>query len=197
MNLALFDFDGTITTRETFPDFIQAAVPPRRLAVGKVVLAPLIVGYRLGLVPGTWVRSCIVWIGFRGVSQARVKAVAERFARDLLPGLIRPEALARIAWHQAQGDVVVVVSGGFDLVLSHWCALHGLELVCSRLESVDGVLTGRYLGPQCVGEEKPRRVRARFDLAIFGEIRAYGDTREDLPMLGIAHRKTYRWEPAA
>ncbi len=45
MNLALFDFDGTITTRETFADFMHFAVTRRRLAVGRVVLAPVVIGY--------------------------------------------------------------------------------------------------------------------------------------------------------
>ena len=43
MDLALFDFDGTLTTRETFPDFMGHAAPRWRLWVGRVVLAPLFV----------------------------------------------------------------------------------------------------------------------------------------------------------
>ncbi|MBX3726794.1 MAG: hypothetical protein KF823_12860 [Xanthomonadales bacterium] len=44
MDLALFDFDGTITHRETMPDFLRAAVRPARLAVGKLLFAPLVLG---------------------------------------------------------------------------------------------------------------------------------------------------------
>jgi hypothetical protein len=60
VNLALFDFDGTITTREMFPDFMRFSVAPRRLAMGKVLLAPWIGGYRMGVVSGNRVRSRIV-----------------------------------------------------------------------------------------------------------------------------------------
>ena len=42
MNLALFDFDGTITTRETFRSFIEFAVPPRRRALGTALLLPVL-----------------------------------------------------------------------------------------------------------------------------------------------------------
>ncbi|MFL6585405.1 MAG: hypothetical protein ACJ8GV_00770 [Luteimonas sp.] len=35
--LALFDFDGTITTRETLPDFLRFATPPRRLQIGTLL----------------------------------------------------------------------------------------------------------------------------------------------------------------
>ncbi|MFC4729677.1 HAD family hydrolase [Coralloluteibacterium thermophilus] len=192
-DLALFDFDGTITTRETLPDFLRLAVPPRRLAIGKVVLAPLVVGYRIGLVPGTLVRSVLVRVGFAGVPAAATAAHGADFAARVLPGLLRPEAMARIAWHKARGDTVAVVSGGFDVYLKHWCDAHGLALLCSSLEEADGRLTGRYRGAQCVRREKVRRVLAEYDLSAYARVYAYGDTREDLDLLGLAHEATYRW----
>lgn len=197
MNLALFDFDGTITTGETFPGFVQLAVTPRRLALGKLLLAPLIIGYRLGLVSATRVRAGIVAFAFRGVAAQGVIDAGEAFATQVLPQLLRTQAMQRIQWHQARGDTVVVVSGGFDLVLSHWCTQHGLALICSQLESAGGVLTGRYLGAQCVGAEKCRRVREQYEVSGFARVYAYGDTAEDLAMLDMAHEKTFRWRKVA
>lgn len=194
MNLALFDFDGTITTRETFPAFMRFAVAPRRLLLGTLLLAPLIAGYRLGVVPATRVRARIADVGFRGVAQAEVARAGEAFARDVLPALLRPEALRRIDWHRVRGDTVVVVSGGFDVYLSHWCRQHGLALVCSSLESVGGMLTGRYVGAQCVGAEKCRRVREVYDVDAFPVVYAYGDTAEDRAMLAMADEKYLRWQ---
>lgn len=195
MNLALFDFDGTITTREMMPDFMIAAVPPLRLAVGRVLLAPLVVGYKLGLVSGRVVRAVIVRFGFTGVSEAVLAEAGRRFARDVLPGVLRPQAMERIAWHQAQGDTVVVVSGALDVYLSHWCAAHGLPLVCSSLEVRDGTMTGRYAGPQCVRAEKARRVAEHYDLSGYARVYAYGDTPEDHDLLALAHHRYYRWQP--
>lgn len=197
MNLALFDFDGTITTRETFPDFVRAAVSPRRMTRGRLVLAPWVVGYRLGWVSGVTVRARISDFVFRGRSEREVAAIGERFAAEFLPALLRPEAMERIAWHRERGDTVVVVSGGFDTYLRHWCAQHGLDLLCSSLEARDGVLTGRYRGAQCVGAEKARLVRQRYDLSRFAAIHAYGDTPEDRELLELAHHRVYRWQDAA
>ena len=97
MNLALFDFDGTITTREMLPDFFRLAIPRRRLLAGQVLLAPLIVGYRLGWVPGTVVRAAIVRFGFTGLPVADYEAFAAAFAMQVLPGVLRPEVMQRIA----------------------------------------------------------------------------------------------------
>lgn len=193
MNLALFDFDSTITTRDMLPAFIHEAVTPLRLAFGKVLLAPMILGYRLGWVRGTVIRACIAWLGFRGVDAASVERAGQAFAQRVLPTVIRPEAMARIEWHRAQGDRVVVVSGSFDVYLSHWCHSHGLELICSALETRDGVLTGRYRGAQCVAVEKARQVLAQLDIAQYPVIYAYGDSAEDQAMLDLADHRIFRW----
>ncbi|MGN2247951.1 HAD family hydrolase [Frateuria sp. GZRR35] len=191
-NLALFDFDGTITTRETMAAFMYRAVPARRQAWGRLLLAPWVAGYKCGVVSGVSVRTAVVRVGFAGVALADVQAHGAAFADEALPPLLRPKVMARIRWHQQQGDTVAVVSGGLDVYLAPWCRLHGLALVCSTLEHRDGRLTGRYQGAQCVGEEKARRVRAQYDLADYGRVYAYGDTHEDHALLDLAHHRFYR-----
>lgn len=160
-------------------------------------MAPLVLGYRLGMVPGSVVRACVVRIGLRGVTVEHAAHAAAAFHRDVLMHALRPAALDRIRWHQSQGDMVVVVSGAFDLILSQWCREQQLELISSELASVDGVLTGHYDGVQCVGDEKSRRVRERYDLERFPVVYAYGDTREDMSLLALAHKRYFRWKEMA
>lgn len=162
--LALFDFDGTITTHETMPEFVLGSVGRMRRLLGGPLLAPLVAGYKLGWVSGTTIRRVIVWVGYRGLQRAELEAAGRAFARDRLPATLRPEAMRRIAWHQAQGHDVAVVSGGLDAYLAPWCDARGLQLLCSSLQHRDGVLTGHYDGPQCVLAEKARRVLERYDL---------------------------------
>ena len=195
MDLALFDFDGTITERETMPDFMLAAVRPGRLAVGKLVLLPLVLGYKLGVVSGSVVRAAICQFGFWRIPAAELEQHGAAFARDFLPTVLRPQAMERIAWHKARGDRIVVVSGGLDLYLRHWAQAHGLELLCSSLEQKGGRFTGRYRGAQCVRAEKARRVQAAYPPERFGKVFAYGDTPEDHDLLAMAHEAYYRWQP--
>ncbi len=190
--LALFDFDGTITTREMLPDFVHYAVPKWRLRLGKLILMPMVIGYRLGWVSGTAIRAAIARAGFRGMTVTDYEAKAKAFARDVLPGALRPEMMTRIAAHRASGDTVVVVSGAYDVYLKHWCAEHGLDLIASTLEVRDGRLTGRYAGAQNVLAEKARHVRERFNFSAYAEIHAHGDTPEDQHLLALATRKFYR-----
>lgn len=195
MDLALFDFDGTITARETMPDFVRAAVPPGRRVPGAILLAPVVLGYRRGWLSGTAVRDAVVRVAFTSAGTDRIRAAGQVFARDALPALVRPEAMARIDAHRRRGDAVVVVSGGLDLYLAPWAASHGLPLVCSTLDERDGRFTGRYRGAQCVGEEKVRRVREAFRVGDFERVHAYGDTAEDSAMLAIADHAHFRTMP--
>lgn len=194
MALALFDFDGTITTHETMPDFLRQSISRRRLILGWLLLAPLVLGYKLRFIPGTLVRRTVVRFGYSGVPTSVLASSGRNFAQDYLPKVLRPEAMQRIAWHKAQGHRVVVVSGGLDAYLGPWCEAQGLELLCSSLEHRKGLLTGNYEGQQCVEKEKARRVYERYDLAAFTEVYAYGDTPEDRDLLGVATKKYYQWQ---
>lgn len=196
--LALFDFDGTLTTRDTLPDFVRASVPRWRLRTGGALLAPWVLGYRRGWVSGVAIRRAIARVGYTGLPADAVAEAGRAFARDALPRVLRPEAMAALDAHRHRGDRVVVVSGGFDVYLAPWCAAQGLELLCSRLEVADdGHLTGRYLGRQCVGDEKARRVRAHLHLADYARVHAWGDSVEDEALLALADHAVYRGVPRA
>lgn len=169
MNLALFDFDGTITTIGTYPAFVSFAVRRRRKLVGYVLLAPLIIGYRLKIVSDPAIRKAISRVGFWRDEPCRLHRLGARFATDVLPDLIRPLALERIAWHKARGDRVVVVSASLDFYLEPWCRTMDVDVICSQMETRDGRLTGRYLPADCCGSEKDRRIRERYSLAEYAE----------------------------
>lgn len=192
MNLALFDFDGTLTTQETFAPFLRYAVPPLRRAWASVLLAPLVPLYRRGWMSGSTLRGTAARVALSGLDEARVREAGKRFAHDIVPGWLRPEAVAALRAHRDAGDRVIVVSGGFELLVAPWCASEGVECLASRLDVREGRLTGRYLGAQCVGAEKANRVREQCDIAGFATIHAWGDTPEDDALLALASRRVYR-----
>lgn len=193
MNLALFDFDGTITVTDSFAPFVSSTTERRRAQVGYALLLPIFVGYKLGVISASSTRARICAVAFRGRREADIREAGSRYARDVLPTTLRKKALDRIAWHKAQGDTVVVVSAALNVYLEPWCHSMDVDLVCTQLEAVGGVLTGRYVGGDCVGSEKARRVTARCRLSDFSSVYAYGDTIEDEAMLSLAQHRYFRW----
>jgi HAD superfamily hydrolase (TIGR01490 family) len=195
MDLALFDFDGTVTTRETFADFIRYAAPASRTRAGAIALSPMVVGYRLGWISGHRIRAAAIRVGLSGLRHAALEAHGRKFARDRIPSLLRPEMMARIDWHRGRGDHVCVVTGALDTYMQPWCDAEGLDLLSSQLRIDEGRAAGRYLGAQCVAAEKARRIGERFDLTAYRAVHAYGDTAEDFDMLRLAHYAQFRGHP--
>lgn len=193
MNLALFDFDGTITTADTFTPFIRYAAGRTRTIAGMALLSPMILGYELGLVPAPPMRAAAAHVCFRGRREAEVRELGARYS-ETLPRVVRPEALDKLRWHQANADAVIVVSASLDVYLRPWCESLGLALICTELEASSGTLTGRYAGGDCTGSEKARRVLARYDLRQYSTVYAYGDTTEDHELLGLANKRYLRWQ---
>ena len=192
MNLALFDFDGTLTVGDNFIPFVRLQASRRRKLLADVCLSPLVVGYKLGVLQASWMRQRAAWFAFRGKPTQHVTEWGERYAEQTLPAGLRPEAFARLEWHRTQGDTVVIVSASLEPYLAPWCRRHCLELICTQLEARNGVYTGRYLKGDCSGPEKARRIRERFDLQRYPQVYAYGDTQEDSEMLALAHRRYLR-----
>lgn len=192
MHLALFDFDNTVTICDTYSRFLRRVATPKRLAQARWNVTPWLLGYRAGLVSAASIRARVTRLAFHDRDATEVSRHGEPFARDVLPLLLRPDMMRRIEWHRSRGHTLVMVSASLDLYLAPWCAHHGLELLCNRLEQdAAGRLTGRYLDGD-IGPDKAPRIRARYDLADFERIHAYGDSREDRPMLALAQERWYR-----
>jgi phosphatidylglycerophosphatase C len=194
MNLALFDFDGTITFKDSFRPFLYYAAAPTRRMIGNVVLLPLLIGYKVGIISASRTRATVAGFAFRGRRLADIQHLGASYARDVLPATIRPKALERIRWHKERGDRVVVVSAALCVYLREWCRQVDLEVICTEFGTRDGKITGRYQNGDCVGPEKVRRILAKCKLDDYDTIYAYGDTSEDAAMLNMAHRRFFRWE---
>lgn len=193
----MFDFDGTLARGESFGTFLRFAVAPTRRVTLAPVAAPVVLAYRRGLVSGVRTRAAITWLALRNTPLDVIRERAKRFARDVIPSTIRPEARRRLDWHRARGDRVMVVSGAYDIYLRPWCEREGLECEASHLQTRDGLLTGFYEGLQCVGATKQSRIESRVNFRDFEAIHAYGDTSEDREMLELATHPHFREMPPA
>ncbi|MGY8564904.1 HAD-IB family hydrolase [Paracidovorax citrulli] len=194
MELALIDFDHTITTCDTYGRFLRRVATPEQLAQAWWKVGPWLLGYRLKLISAARIRARVTRLTFRDRHADDIAAQAAGFSREVLPEVVRPQMLEQIRWHLQQRHTVVVVSGSLDLYLRPWCDALGLELICNRLESRDGRLTGRYADGDCA-PHKAARIRARYDLSRYVRVHAYGDSREDRSMLALAQERWYRGKP--
>lgn len=192
--IAVFDFDGTLSDRHTFWRYLRfIATPPVFWTKVLCFLLPEIVGVLLGRRNLMDARA-----GFIGLFLADMPAEVEagharRFIAGPLRNWIRPEALRRLAWHQQQGHLTVLVSNAPENYLLDWGKSVGFDRVCgTRLGTRNGRLTGEVDGDNCVNAEKVRRLIQTVGPLDRCFIYAYGDSDGDTELLAAADRPFYR-----
>ena len=192
MQLALFDFDGTITTDDSLLKFIRFVVGDRRFLLGLVVLSPMLVLYKLKLIPNYKAKQYLLSWFFKGMRKVDFFKVANEYSLVHIDKILRPKAIEKINWHKNQGHKVVVVSASIECWLRPWCEKNGLELIATKLEIKDDIVTGKLLSKNCYGVEKANRIKEIYNLKDFEYIYSYGDSSGDKQMLELAHEKFYK-----
>lgn len=188
--LALFDFDGTITTADTMFRFVKHVVGPVRFALGLLWLGPMLVLYKVGVIPNHRAKGILLRHFLGGRTRGELEAAAATFA-DEVDGIVRPGARERLAWHAEQGHHVQLVSASLDLWVGPWAARHGLPLLATPA-GWDGERFTGLGGTNCHGAEKVRRIDAALDRGGFERVWAYGDSSGDTEMLAIADEPAFK-----
>ena len=191
-SLALFDFDGTLTAKDSLADFISFAVGKPRMLFGAAQLSTTLIGYFLGVVNNSQAKQKVLRYFFAGWLEKEMKDISQKYSIQKIPDIIRPKGLLRLSWHLEQGHDVVIVSASPEIWIRPWTDTIGISLIGTRLEFKQGRLTGNYEGKNCNGLEKVNRIKENYNLNEYDMIYGYGDTRGDKPMLGLANEAYYK-----
>jgi len=192
MKIAFFDFDGTITKKDSTIKFIRFFSGDLKYIIGIIILSPLLILYKLNILGNNYIKIIIITYFFKGVSEVHFKNKAKLFSSSIINKLIRKKALDRLDWHKNQGHKIVVVSASINLWLQDWCDFNNFTLIASELEIVNGRITGNLLSNNCHGPEKVKRILDKYNLSDYTYIYAYGNSRGDYEMLDIANEKYYK-----
>lgn len=192
--IAVFDFDGTITTKDTLLEFIRYAKGTLLFCWGFILFSPLLVAYKMRLYPNWKVKEQMFSYFFRRMPVVQFNALCEGFYKDKGKELLRKDACATVRKHLSQGDSVIIVSASiYDWVLPFGKAL-GVDAVIGTEVAVSplGNLTGKFLTRNCYGMEKVERIKKLYpDYDAYIWI-AYGDSAGDRQLLDFADEKHYK-----
>ncbi len=199
--IAAFDFDGTLTQRDTLMPFLARGLGWPRFLLALLMCSPWLAGFVLRLVPNHVAKQKLMLVTLKNKTTAQMDDWTSRWLAHDFPGQLQSWSMAQLAWHRSQGHCCVMVSASPDIYLKRVAQQLGFgALLCTEMAVEDGQLTGQMKTPNCHGEQKVLRLKAWMDERFGADggaevVYAYGDTSGDKPMLRQAANAFYRGKP--
>ena len=184
-----FDFDGTLTTKDTLIEFIRYAKGSMALGLGFMRYAHLLVLMKMGLYPNYKAKQKVFAHFFKDTTLDDFNALCKAFAASS-SHLLRPNAIEAINHAIKEGSEVLIVSASID----NWVQpfFPQVKVVGTQIEVIDGKLTGRFLSKNCYGQEKVNRILSLYPNRQDYHLTAYGDSRGDKEMLAFADESYFK-----
>ncbi len=190
--LALFDFDGTISKKDSFFDFIKFTNNPFKIIGGLIYLSPTLLLYLLDFMPNWRTKEIVLEYFYKGIPQNVIEALGMKYCEIRINNILKQTALDKINWHQKQNHRIILVTASLDIWLAEWTKRMKIELIATKPDYKNNVITGKIKGKNCWGPEKVIRIKSALNLSDYNIIYAYGDSRGDKEMLEIATHPNYR-----
>ena len=189
--VAVFDFDGTITTKDTLLEFIIFACGKWKFLAGFLLHTPWLCLMKLHLYPKWKCKERIFSWFFKGMAYNAFADLGQSFS-ERADGILRQSTIRLVNKHMKEGAAVYVVSASIEEWVRPMCSKFGVADVLGTRIDVDdqGLLTGRFLTANCYGQEQVRRLLEIEPQRNEYYLYAYGDSRGDREMLGFADKGT-------
>ena len=185
---ALFDFDGTITTKDTLFDFIRFTYG--RSGLVKCLLLNMwnLSLYAAKLRSNEKAKEIMLATMIKGTNAAVFEEQCKRYSMERVPQIVRENTKEIIEKHLTDGETLIIVSASPENWIRPWAMKNGFtEVIATKLEEKDGMLTGKFASRNCYGVEKVNRLKEFFTDRQQVYITAYGDSNGDKPMLNYAN----------
>lgn len=188
--LYCFDFDGTITNKDTMLLFLKH-YDSKKFFINFIIHLPLLIMMKLKLISAEKVKRSLIKSILRGASAEKLNNVAQVFFEKYHQRIIRKKALSFI---QSMGSNIdgYIVTASLDIWVKPFADYFNFGLIATRAAYCEGSFTGNFLTPNCNGQEKVNRIKTEIDTKLYQKTSAFGDTSGDKPLLDWADISYFR-----
>lgn len=184
-SLAVFDLDGTITTKDTYLEFIKYVKGTLSYYIGLGLLSPFIIAFYLKALSNDQLKEKFFKYYFGGMNQSTLRTLGDRYSESEIPKITRNGAVKVLNWHKAQGHTILILSASADIWLKKWCDINKFKLICTKFNVENETFTGKLKGKNCFGQEKKILLNSFLDSNNFHFTYGYGDSSADKFFLEI------------
>lgn len=191
MAIAIFDFDGTLTSRDSFIGFARYATGNFRLFKALVQTLPVLIGWKLGIKSNSDAKQRLFSALYKGMSYSHFLQLGKEF-ESWIDANLRSDMKQHVEYHLTRGDQLTICSASIREWIEPWSKRHGFTTVIATEVEItdDGYLTGRFSTSNCHGTEKAKRIRMEYPDIDRIESYGYGDSSGDDAMLKIVTHPT-------
>lgn len=190
--LAIFDFDGTITKKDTFIAFIQFVFGKTACYTGFFLHIPLLIGMFLKIIPNASAKEKIFSYFFKDMPENTFQEWCEKFAIHI-DGITYTEATNTFSNYISQQITVIIISASIRSWIAPWARRKGIHIVLgTEIEIENNKLTGKFSSKNCHGVEKVNRLKILYPDYKNYHIIAYGDSSGDAALLELADESYFK-----
>ena len=189
-----FDFDGTLTTKDTLLEFIRFAKGSGQMFRGFLLFSPLLLLMKLHLYPNWKAKQQVFSYFFKGMNIDDFNALCTHFAEQN-KHLLRPAGIDKVrqAIEDEQATVLIISASVDNWVRTFFDEIDKkIQVLGTQIEIKGGRLTGRFTTKNCYGQEKVNRLTALYPHREAYELIAFGDSRGDKELLDFADKSFYK-----
>ena len=189
-----FDFDGTLVKFDSFVRFGRYSLPWYSFVKGLVLSIPWLTWWKLGLCSSSKAKEHLFSYWFKGLDIINFRHKCESFA-DEIDRNLNAKVISELLRHKKMGREIIIISASISNWIIPWASRHSIETVIATEADVspDGIITGKFATPNCLGEEKIRRIALLYPHFKRENSWAYSDSESDRPLLQyVTHGFTVR-----
>ncbi len=189
-----FDFDGTLTTKDTLLEFIRFAKGSGQMFRGFLLFSPLLLLMKLHLYPNWKAKQQLFSYFFKGMNIDDFNALCTHFAEQN-KHLLRPAGIEKVrqAIEEEQATVLIISASIDNWVRPFFDEIDKkMQVLGTQIEAKEGRLTGQFTTKNCYGQEKVNRLTALYPHREAYDLIAFGDSRGDKELLDFADKGFYK-----
>lgn len=190
--LYCFDFDGTLTYKDTMFLYLKF-YNPSKFKLQFIKHIPLFILLKLNLLDPEKVKKSFISSILKGENRTNLERKSKAFFDLNYPEIVRENALEFIKNIDISKTDCYLVSASLDIWVQPFAEKFGMKLIATKAEFLDDRFTGKFIGKNCNGAEKVKRIKAEILDKKYDKTIAFGDTSGDKEMLNWANEGQFKF----
>lgn len=186
MKLVLVDFDNTLTTKDSFIEFLKFESTWINFMLKSLSISPFYLLFKIKLISAKKMKEVVLKKFFNGVTKQYLIEKGIRFNETIIPNIINETIFLKLEDYVKQKNEVVIVSASLNLWLEPFAKQHNVKLICTQLNFLNNQFYGGIYGENCNREVKKKEILTKYNLTDYNEVVVIGNKGGDNEMFTLA-----------